>query len=50
MNDINQWIKDNLQYSRGLICKKCNQKWFEKYGVIEYWNEIHKITKVIKVY
>ena len=30
MSDIKHWIEDNLRYSRGLICKKCNYKWFVK--------------------
>lgn len=47
MNDIKTWIKENLQYSRGLICKKCNRNWFEKYGRLEYWEEIHKQTQFL---
>ena len=49
MNDIKQWITDNLQYSRGLICKKCKREWFEKYGFLEYWEEIHKSTQFLDV-
>jgi hypothetical protein len=45
MNDaIIKWIADNLQYFRGLICKKCKREWFEKYGFLDKWQEIHDIT------
>lgn len=44
MIDIKVWIKENLQYSRGLICKKCKKEWFEKYRFLEYWDEVYKLT------
>jgi len=48
MNDkIKKWIKTNLQYSRGLICKKCKREWFEKYEFMEYWDIIHEFTKFL---
>lgn len=37
MDNIKDWIKENLQYSRGLICKKCKIEWFVKYDVMDKW-------------
>ena len=48
-DDIIEWIKNNLQYSRGLICKKCKREWFEKYGHIEKWEQIHTITSFLDI-
>lgn len=49
MNDIKSWIKDNLQYSRGLICKKCKREWFEKYEYLDKWQQIHDVTSFLDV-
>ena len=47
MNNIQQWIAENLQYSRGLICKKCKREWFEKYKFLDKWEEIHTLTQFL---
>ena len=49
MIDIKDWIKENLQYSRGLICKKCKREWFEKYDVMDCWEQIHKSTQFLDI-
>ena len=49
MGNLKQWIADNLQYSRGLICKKCKREWFEKYGFLDEWQEIHKVTSSLDI-
>ena len=47
IENLKQWIANNLQYSRGLICKKCKREWFEKYGFIDQWDRIHVATQFL---
>lgn len=47
MNELTEWIRNNLQYSRGLICKKCKREWFEKYKYLHLWQEIHTTTSFL---
>ena len=47
IENLKQWIANNLQYSRGLICKKCKREWFEKYGFINQWDRIHVATQFL---
>jgi hypothetical protein len=44
INDLKEWINNNLIYSRGLICKKCKEEWFAKYKYLNEWNAIHELT------
>ena len=45
--DIKKWIKDNLFYSRGLVCKKCKKEWFDKYKFSNQYNEIIQVTSFL---
>jgi hypothetical protein len=47
MDELKSWIAENLQYSRGLVCKKCKHEWFEKYGHLEKWQQIHSTTSFL---
>jgi len=49
MNNLIGWIKNNLQYSRGLICKKCKLAWFEKYDYLDMWQQIHEVTSFLDI-
>ena len=49
MTELKEWIKTNLQYSRGLICKKCKIEWFKKYNVLDKWKQIHELTSFLDI-
>lgn len=48
--ELKKWLTDNLVYSRGLICKKCNQNWFVKYNYKHIWDLIFKHTNYLNEY
>lgn len=45
--ELKKWINNNLCYSRGLVCKKCNKNWFRKYSYESWWQEIHIVTSYL---
>ena len=48
--ELKKWLTDNLVYSRGLICKKCNENWFVKYNYKHIWDLIFKHTNYLNNY
>jgi hypothetical protein len=47
-NNIKNWVSSNLLYSRGVICKKCNESWFIKNGFEKEFQKILSTTSFLE--
>lgn len=47
---LKNWIRENMIYSRGLICKKCKKEWFDKYNHQSVFDQICKYTSFLDIH
>lgn len=44
ISELRIWLQENFANSKNLNSKRCSKSWFEKYGFLKEWDEIHTQT------